>query len=156
MTHNINALIILVLLVCIGHTRAVSAYNIQPLYQTSTALYQSTNLYRTANRSTSRLWETSSAFSCYGAITYASTVSSGTRVQVYAPFSNEMPSAAAPVIRRVSAFDNDDDDLPTKPSINPNDPGEMAPIGSEWVLLLFALAYIVLSYKKQTFKSRAL
>ncbi len=66
------------------------------------------------------------------------------RVQVYKPFTNDVPSSYSAVARRMNArsTDNDDDDLSTDPTVTPGNPGGMAPIGSSAILLLFALAYV--------------
>ncbi len=77
-------------------------------------------------------------------------------VHVYKPFNNTPPSGYSPVMRRANVLDDDEDDLPIYPPINSGNPGEMAPIGEVWVLLFFALVYIAVRNKKQTFKSRAL
>ncbi len=79
-----------------------------------------------------------------------------TKVHVYKPFSNDLPSSYSPVMRRAS--ENEDDwDLETDPTVTPGNPGTQAPLGSSAVLVLFALAYVAyIAYQYKSSKSRVL
>lgn len=61
---------------------------------------------------------------------------------IYTPFSDESPTVSEP--RRMAAWVSDDWDGPSV-----IDPGEPMPIGDDIILILFAIIYIIVTFKKR-------
>lgn len=127
---------------------SVSAYENKGLYLTSSQQYNSSRTYTSA--SAGMIAAAPVAKNISGGVGAASisvpsrTAYQGYHSEIYAPFSGESPIVKTP-IRRAGAREEEEEDGGPSTGGNAGDPptqSDLFPIGTEWVLLLMALAYI--------------